>query len=139
MTSLSPRLQSLIHRLDDLGGDATLIAIAQCLEDTALTVEDVTAFIRPNPASYYRARVVRRDQYELLVMTWLPGQASMPHDHTGSVCAMQVVQGEAYEIDYSVAADGYADLEYETAVRTGQVTAGQDAGIHTIRRTSPPW
>ena len=136
MTPLSPRLQSLVRRLDDLGPDTTLAGIAQALEAAALTPDDVAAFVRPNPASYHRARVVLRDKYELLVMTWLPGQASVPHDHTGSVCVLQVIRGEAVEADYSIAADGYADLEYETPVTAGQVSGGQDAGIHTVRNAS---
>jgi uncharacterized NAD(P)/FAD-binding protein YdhS len=69
-------------------------------------------------------------------MTWLPGQASVPHDHAGSICAMQVVEGEAVEGSYRVAADGYVDLEYETPVGNGEVIAGQDAGVHTVRNPS---
>lgn len=136
MTNSTPRLRSLIQRLDALEGETTLAGIAQTLEEVTLTVDDVAGFLRPNPTSYHRARVVRRDHYELLVMTWLPGQASVPHDHTGSVCALQVLQGEAAESDYSIASDSYADLEYESLVSTGQVSAGQDAGIHSIRNPS---
>ncbi|OWK37549.1 FAD/NAD(P)-binding protein [Fimbriiglobus ruber] len=136
MIPLNPRLEDLVRRLDELGPEATLAGIARHLEGAALAAEDVAAFVRPNPASYSRARVVRRDHYELLVMTWLPGQASVPHDHVGSICALQVVQGNAVETNFSVAADGYADLEYETPVGTGQVSSGQDAGIHSIRNAS---
>ena len=50
---------------------------------------------------------------------------------------MQVVQGEAVEGCYHVAPDGYVDLQYETAVRCGEVLAGQDAGVHTVRNSSP--
>ncbi|QJX00509.1 hypothetical protein FTUN_8139 [Frigoriglobus tundricola] len=136
MTTHSPRLNDLISRLDDLGRDATLAGIAESLTTAALTAEDVAPFVRSNPAMYHRARVVQRGHYELLVMTWLPGQASEPHDHTGAVCALQVIRGAAVEGEYSVAPDGFADLEYESLVRTGQVTAGQDGGVHTVRNPS---
>ena len=56
-----------------------------------------------------------REAYDLLVMTWLPDQASVPHDHSGSICAMQVVQGEAVEGCYQVAPDGYVDGRYLAA------------------------
>ena len=69
-------------------------------------------------------------------MTWLPGQGSTPHDHNGSTCVMQVVQGEATEGCHRVATDGFVDLEYEEVVRTGEITAGQDAGVHTVRNAS---
>ena len=40
------------------------------------------------------------------------------------------------EGEYTLAADGYADLEYETVVDTGRVSGGQDAGVHTVRNPS---
>ncbi len=136
MTALTPRLQDLITRLDDLGRDATLAGIAQALTAAALTPDDVAPFVRPNPTAYHRARVIRHDQFEVLVMTWLPGQASDPHDHSGSVCALQAINGRAVEGEYSVAADGFADLEFESELASGHVSAGQDAGVHTVRNPS---
>ncbi|MFO0810403.1 MAG: FAD/NAD(P)-binding protein [Gemmataceae bacterium] len=133
MPTSSPRLLELVQRLDALGPEPSLAAIARVMESAPLTVADVADYVRIDRQSYHRALVIRRDQYEILVMTWLPGQASVPHDHTGSVCAMQIVQGDAVEGCYCIGADGYADLEYETVVREGEVTAGQDAGIHTVR------
>jgi uncharacterized NAD(P)/FAD-binding protein YdhS/predicted metal-dependent enzyme (double-stranded beta helix superfamily) len=133
MDPSNPRLFELVRRLDALGSGAPLADIARALEEVPLTAGDVADYVRADRQSYHRARVVVRDHYELLVMTWLPGQASAPHDHTGSVCAVQVVQGDAVEGSYCVAADGYVDLEYETVVRAGEVSAGQDAGVHTLR------
>jgi uncharacterized NAD(P)/FAD-binding protein YdhS/predicted metal-dependent enzyme (double-stranded beta helix superfamily) len=137
MESLSSRLQSVVDQLDDLGSDTSLAGIARVLSDAALTAEDVAPFVRPTPSSYARVRVVRNERYELLVLTWLPGQASPPHDHTGSVCVLQVIEGTAIEAEFSVASDGYADLEYESGVATGEVSGGQDAGVHTVRNPSP--
>lgn len=136
MPPLTPRLHALVERLDDLGPDTTLAALARELTAASLTVADVAPFVRQNPASYHRARVVRRERYELLVMTWTPGQASPPHDHTGSVCVLQVVRGTAVEAEFTIGSDGYVDLEYESAVEMGRVSGAQDAGIHTIRNPS---
>jgi uncharacterized NAD(P)/FAD-binding protein YdhS/predicted metal-dependent enzyme (double-stranded beta helix superfamily) len=133
MHTSSPRLLELVRRLDELGPAPSLADVARAMGGVTLSPGDVADYVRANPLSYNRARVVLRDHYELLVLTWLPGQASAPHDHTGSVCAVRVVQGEAVEGCYRIAADGYADLEYETAVRPGPVSAGQDAGVHSVR------
>jgi uncharacterized NAD(P)/FAD-binding protein YdhS/predicted metal-dependent enzyme (double-stranded beta helix superfamily) len=134
--TLSPTLSRLVAELDSLGSNLSLASIAGLLTSAKLTPRDVQEFIHPNPRHYHRAHVVRRANYELLVMTWLPGQASPPHDHTGSVCALQVVQGEAIEADYSIAPDGCVHWEYESTIGPGRVSAGQDAGIHTIRNPS---
>jgi uncharacterized NAD(P)/FAD-binding protein YdhS len=136
MDELNGPLNDIIRKLDALGSAPSLVALAHVLESGNLSASDVARFISPTPHGYHRAQVVLREHYELLVMTWLPEQASAPHDHTGSICAMQILQGEAAEGCYRVALDGYVDLEYETIVRTGEVTSGQDAGIHTVRNSS---
>lgn len=136
MQTLQGHLLDLVHKLDAVGPESSLAALARAMETTRLTPADVAGFVLPNPRTYHPASVALRDQYELLVMTWLPGQASVPHDHTGSICVMQVVEGTAVEGCYRTAPDGYVDLEYETTVRAGEVTSGQDAGVHTVRNPS---
>jgi uncharacterized NAD(P)/FAD-binding protein YdhS len=136
MQSLSGRLLELVREIDNFGSAPTLVALANAMKAARLTFEDVAAFVQPNPRSYNRAPVVVREAYDLLVMTWLPGQASVPHDHAGSICVMQVVQGDAVEGCYHVAADGYVDLQYETTVPSNEILSGHDAGVHTIRNSS---
>src|SRR5262245_3521058 len=137
MRTLHGRLLELVRELDGLGSEPTLAALGQAMQRVSLTPEDVAAYVQPTPRGYNRVPVVVREAYDLLVMTWLPGQASVPHDHSGSICAMRVVQGEAVEGCYDLATDGYVDLQYETAVRPGEVLAGQDAGVHSVRNASP--
>ncbi len=137
MRPCSGRLLDLVGELDRLGKEPTLAALGHAMQRANLTPADVAAYVQPTVPNYNRVPVVVRDAYDLLVMTWLPGQASVPHDHSGSICAMQVVQGEATEGCYQVAADGYVDLEYERALPCGEVLAGQDAGVHTVRNSSP--
>lgn len=136
MISLSGRLLELVCKLDAMNSDPTLVELSQALESAGLTRADVDSFVEANPRNYNRALVAWREHYELLVMTWLPGQGSAPHDHAGSICAMQVVEGDAIEGSYRVAADGYVDLDYETTIRCGEITAGQDAGVHTVRHAA---
>jgi uncharacterized NAD(P)/FAD-binding protein YdhS/predicted metal-dependent enzyme (double-stranded beta helix superfamily) len=136
MSTQTESLLRLTERLDQLGPEPSLVELSQTLADARLTFDDISAYVRPAENCYHRALVAARPHYELLVMTWRPGQASPPHDHAGSICAMQVLQGEGAEDLYRVAADGYVDLEYETPLACGEITAGQDAGIHVIRNAS---
>jgi uncharacterized NAD(P)/FAD-binding protein YdhS/predicted metal-dependent enzyme (double-stranded beta helix superfamily) len=136
MPPLTGRLGDLVRELDGLGPEPTLAALGHALQRADLNPADVADYVRPNPRNYNRAPVVVRGAYDLLVMTWLPGQSSVPHDHSGSICAMQVLQGQAIESCYRVAADGYADLQFETVVSRGEVLAGQDAGVHSVRNPS---
>lgn len=132
MNSPTGRLQQLVSDLDALEPAPTLVDLASALEAASLTLDDVAAYVEENPRNYNRALVAFRSHYELLVMTWLPGQSSVPHDHAGSICAMQVLQGDAVEGSYRGAEDGYVDFDYDTVVKCGHITAGQDAGIHTV-------
>jgi uncharacterized NAD(P)/FAD-binding protein YdhS/predicted metal-dependent enzyme (double-stranded beta helix superfamily) len=136
MHPTSGRLRELIGKLDSLGAPPSLVDLADAMRDAKLTMDDVSTYVRDNPRHYNRALVALSDHYELLVMTWRPGQVSAPHDHAGSICVMQVMQGEAIEGSYRVAADGYVDFDYETIVRCGEITAGQDAGVHAVRNAA---
>ncbi len=136
MQHAEARLLKLVRKLDALGSSPALVDLAEAMHSTRLSRADVEQFVRPTVHSYNRATVVAREHYELLVMTWLPGQASSPHDHAGSICVMQVVAGAATEAAYRVSGDGYVDLDHEAAVRAGDVTSGQDAGVHSVRNAS---
>ena len=132
MTEPTGKLRDLIDHLDRLGPAPSLVDLTRTLKAADLTAADVAAYVKPNPHGYNRGGVAVRDAYELLVMTWTPGQAIPPHDHGGSICAMQTVVGRAVERNYFVAADGYVDPEYDTAVEAGEVIAGHDAAVHAI-------
>jgi uncharacterized NAD(P)/FAD-binding protein YdhS/predicted metal-dependent enzyme (double-stranded beta helix superfamily) len=133
MHKVTGRLAELVQALDALGPKPPLVDLAEAIAAAGLSLADVQEFVRENPRSYNRALVALRPDYELLVMTWRPGQTSPPHDHAGSICVMQVLTGEALEGSYRVSPDGYVDHDYDTAVAAGEITAGQDAGVHTVR------
>lgn len=133
---MNPTLAKLVSELDALGPNPSMVRIADVLAAAKLTVSDLSEYLSVNRWGYHRTPVVSRHPYELLVMTWLPGQASVPHDHAGAICVMQVVQGEAFEECYRVAPDGYVDLEYSTSIGLHQISAGQDAAVHAIRNAS---
>jgi uncharacterized NAD(P)/FAD-binding protein YdhS len=127
------RLDSLIARLDSLTGKRTMVDLAGALGGAALQYADIERYVQTSEHNYTRNTVALRDHYELLVLTWQGGQASVPHDHGGSICALMPLRGRAVEASYSVAADGYVDLEFEQTFGPGQITAGDDAAVHTVK------
>lgn len=133
MQALYGPLLGLVQKLDALGSRTSLSGLAQAMKTSQLTFADIAPYVLANPQGYNPAPVVVRENYELLVMTWLPGQMSFSHDHSGSICVLWVVRGEATEGRYRIAADGFVELEYEEVVRTGEVKAFQDASVHTVR------
>jgi len=131
------RLADLVRELDGLGAETSLIRLVHALDAAKLTADDVLPYVVENARGYHRQLIARQQHYELLVLTWLPGQGSAPHDHAGSISAMQVVRGQAAEGCWRIAPDGFVDLDYETTVSCGEMTAWQDAGIHSVRNSCP--
>lgn len=130
------RIAELIRSLDSIPIPPTLIQITNALKRSKLQLTDVEAYVKETNQSYHRSLVVRRENYELLVLTWRPGQESLPHDHSGSISAMLVLNGQATERFWRIAPDSYADLEFEAVVPSGELTAWQDAGVHSIGNAS---
>lgn len=133
MHKLSERLQQLMEALHDLGDRLDLHVLADLLRRSELLTGDVEDFVRENPRGYNRALVSKSPHFEMLILTWMPGQGSPPHDHAGSVSSMMVIEGQAAEGSWRVADDGYAELDFESQLGPGEITAWQDAGIHTVR------
>jgi predicted metal-dependent enzyme (double-stranded beta helix superfamily) len=106
------------------------------VEAAKITLADIAPFVRQGRQSYYRMPIVVREHFEMLALTWSPGQGSPPHEHSGSVCVVRIIQGTAVEAYYSIAPDGFVDLEYEETVAAGQITSLHDAGIHAVRNGS---
>jgi uncharacterized NAD(P)/FAD-binding protein YdhS len=136
VSSLSGPLSDLVRRIDALGPRPSPIELVRAVQGARLSASDVAHFVRNGRQSYNRSPVIVQEHYEILVLTWSAGQGSVPHEHSSSVCVVRVVQGEAAEGCFSIAADGFVDLEHEEIVRTGEVTSLHDAGIHTLRNAS---
>jgi uncharacterized NAD(P)/FAD-binding protein YdhS len=130
----SPALARLIAAIDRVaaGSPPDLLRMGRALEETPLGVADVAAWIKETERSYHRAVVVRRENYELLVITWRAGQGSPPHDHAGSVSAMKVVCGLAAEETFVLDEEGYASSVAKNLLIPGDLTAWHDAGVHAV-------
>ena len=130
--SIDP-LRSLLGELESLAGHITGEAITEILARSHLQFEDVSTFVTPKQDTYSRRRIARTESYEVLVMTWLPGQGSGAHDHAGSVSAYKILRGTAHETRYTLATDSLVDPSGTCELHQGEI--GLDAGevIHAVR------
>jgi len=132
MSGSTSAVERLITSLDALGHRPSVGQIRDAVLHADLKLVDVAPWVRTDPRRYNRNRVVLRDDYELLVMSWLPGQASVPHDHAGSICVLQVLDGSGVERTYRPTDDGFVEEWLASDLSTGQLVAGDDAGIHSV-------
>lgn len=130
--ALSSRLRRLFDRLDRCPGPLSLEALHSELHDAQLTAEDLVPHAASDRAGYVRTLVHFAPHYEALVMCWLPGQHSPVHDHGGSACAVQVVEGHATEIAYHLRSDGLTEPVGTRVYRAGEVVCSKDEDIHSL-------
>jgi uncharacterized NAD(P)/FAD-binding protein YdhS/predicted metal-dependent enzyme (double-stranded beta helix superfamily) len=133
---LSPALRDLVDALEAVGPSIGREDAVAVLGRAQLGLDDVRAFVQPSAHGYARMRVARTEAYEVLVMTWLPGQGSIPHDHAGSVCALRIVQGRVRERRFRPAIDGLVDATTDGDLVEGEVMVDASEDIHALGNPS---
>jgi uncharacterized NAD(P)/FAD-binding protein YdhS/predicted metal-dependent enzyme (double-stranded beta helix superfamily) len=128
----APRLQALIRALSQRGTELSLEDAAALLRGSDVRWDDVQPYVVQQSRGYARRRVARGDAFELLVLTWRPGQGSAPHDHVGSACAFRVLHGAVTETHFELGSDGLVCSERVTQARANDVVVGRDAAIHAL-------
>lgn len=90
-----PRLPSLLHP------DRLLWTPAQLIELTGAVAAELAGplreLLRFDAEQRWWARLALADGVELWLLSWLPGQATRPHDHGGAAGSFTVLQGELAE------------------------------------------
>lgn len=129
---LSETLRTLVDELESAGEVVLRAHAVAALGRADVVWDDVAPFVQPSPLGYARRRIARTDAFELLVMTWLPGQGSVPHDHAGSICALRIVRGRLRESFYSPARDGLVDRVQATELTCGEVIVDASDHIHSL-------
>ena len=128
-------LSKLVATLNRLPENASLQTIAAVFSFLPLDIHDVANFVNEDPKTYHRESIITTKQFELLVLTWLPGQASPIHNHAGSKCIVLPLRGFPVETVYYPTPSG-AFTKTTSRHSPHSVLAGEDADIHTI--TNPP-
>jgi Cysteine dioxygenase type I len=128
----SDRLSELVIKLESLRGRLSERAIINAVETSGVRLEDVAPFILPTPHPYGRRRVARTDDFEVLVMTWLPGQSTGVHDHAGAASVFKILQGTAREMIFEQKPDTLVRPRASRQLHLGDI--GCDAGsvIHEV-------
>jgi uncharacterized NAD(P)/FAD-binding protein YdhS len=131
-----PLLQLLV-RLDSSARRFSASEIAALLAHP-LSPADLAPFARFDARDRCRTVIHRAEEYELVVIGWMPGQESSIHDHGDSHCGFRVMQGEAIEriflqSSFARRAHGAADRSVLSAVRRpGTVSLLEPGEIHQV-------
>lgn len=101
--------QSLQHIVDNLDQDeGTPAKVAKVLADAQVDTEDLlqwTDFEHPKADSYGRKLVFKAEHFEIMVMSWNPGDFSAIHDHGHTEWGAVQIFGEAEHATFSIIDD----------------------------------
>jgi len=126
----------LVSQLDALPGLLDQTTARRVLTEADLSLEEVSAYVEERADAYMRRCVVRRENYELLVLTWRPAQGSVPHDHSGSLCGLRVVRGCLTEELFESGPDGQVRKTSSSRLEAGEVIVDPGVVVHTLRNAT---
>lgn len=136
-----PKLTPLLRYLESLSAKMELPLLKQALVESDVTIDDVRSACVFGDKHYQRNKVACSDWFDLLVICWKPGQASLIHDHSGSSCGFKILSGTSTETIYQRSGGGneVGDFVRPVSRRTysvGELCLAQDQDIHRISNES---
>src|SRR5262245_37729229 len=125
-------LQQFIAKLDTYAERVPLDELEAMLRDVEMCCDTVRDYLCFAPGHYTRNPIALGPAYQALVLCWKPGQESVIHDHTGSSCAVRVLEGVCTEVAYTWRADGTLAEGAACSLPPGAICGTQDSDIHKI-------
>jgi hypothetical protein len=83
--------------IDDTQPPALVAGLAQLVRSVAASRDRWSGLVRYRSGERWYQRLEQTEDYELWLLSWLPGQRTGFHDHLGSAGAFAVVHGELQE------------------------------------------
>src|SRR5207248_1734028 len=120
------RIVELFQRWDGRGEAIALAELVESLKGLDLDRSDLEGVLTFTERTYGRAAIRRRPHYEALVLCWRSGQRSPIHDHSGSSCAVRVIEGRATETRFVKSPCGRLVPQRSRTFRAGAVTGCRD-------------
>ncbi len=128
----------LVGELDRCRGALDVRTVRDLLSELNLGPLDIANYVEEQKDSYCRRCVIRRENYELLVLTWSASQGSVPHDHSGSICGLKVVKGSLTEQFFEETVDGHVRKTSSTRLGPGQITIDPGVVVHALSNSGKP-
>jgi cysteine dioxygenase len=100
-----------------------------------VTRAELRRYLHFSDEHYTRTRFYEGERFEILVLSWRPGQQSPIHDHANSLCTMYVLEGPCVTVNYRRIVEGdRARLiaEDEAVLRPGNLTTVHGGDIHRV-------
>lgn len=125
-------LNDFFEKLDALGDSVPLNALKDLLCDLEPEQAELAQFMNFEEEKYQRNLLRLSDNYEVLLLCFLPGQQTPVHDHAGSACGVKVIKGCGTEVAYVPTDDGSLKEVSTAKLPAGGVVGSNDMDIHLL-------
>jgi len=126
-------VSDLITWLDSINARPGLSELGVRLESMPLNLDALKQHIIYTENGGYQRNIIKRtEHYEMVAITWRPGQATPIHDHVGSDCAFLIVEGTSTETTYEMDDNGRAVPSAVRDYAPGEICAADEPDIHRI-------
>lgn len=110
----------------------TDLEVERILDGHPETIAELGATALFDAGEYRRTELVREDGLLVVLIGWLPGQSSRPHDHGGSSCAYRILRGIAEERRYEPLASGEVREDTTELFLAGSTVRCDGEDIHSL-------
>jgi predicted metal-dependent enzyme (double-stranded beta helix superfamily) len=94
-------LHALVERLEALApSQVTTRAVQERMASVSIDEREIARYVTPRADHYARQLVHRSPRFDVVVLTWMPGQMTPIHNHAGNLGWVQLVQGRIVEDRY---------------------------------------
>ena len=131
--------ESLNHFLQRMNSETEPPALSQIKEwmaDVELDGATIDRFANFSDKCYTRNTIFRNDQFEALLLCFIPNQKTSIHDHNGSACGVKIIQGTGRETRFSRDEFGALHFEGTDELPEGGVVGSYDEDKHELANES---
>ncbi|MGE3172990.1 MAG: cysteine dioxygenase family protein [Planctomycetota bacterium] len=101
-------VQDLAARLDALppganGRAVDVDRVSELVAEAGLDHDSLRSYVGARDDKYARRLVHRSDRFDVMVLTWMPGQCTPVHNHAGHCGWVRLVQGRIREDSFALA------------------------------------
>ena len=136
--TMKQNLRALLAKLDTHREAIALAVLETELKMTDLADGDFQRWVAFGDKAYRRNLLHEGPAYHALIICWRPGQRSPIHDHSGSSCAVRVLQGIATETMIAMTRQGLVYATSSSNYPVGSVIGSYDGDTHQISNLQPP-
>lgn len=142
MKALTPGLQRLVDSIQESQGHVTIKKAAELMKDALITEDDLQPwadYSHPIQDGYGRKLAFHNDKFEVMIMTWNPGDYSCVHDHGHTQWGAVQVFGDVMHQSYSATGEKFK-LSSKEILPKGSITKVYNALVHQMgNATTKPY